>query len=132
MERIQAWFSYVNQCGNLDSDTANKPIYATTLYGIPQSAITRKSRVMGTVWTFNLSHQYSFQLLCISRMIERFGQDDCNWLLVELAIDKTTQEHHQQQQRSGSRANRLSIIAIPSAPEGKKKKKKKSQWPPTM
>lgn len=104
---------------SIDPDTANKVHYATTLYGIPHSAVTRKSRVMGTVWTFTLSHQYSFQLLCISRMIERFGQDDCNWLHVELAIDMTTQEHYQQQQQSESRAARLPITSISQAPEGK-------------
>ncbi|GAN06533.1 DNA methylase N-4 [Mucor ambiguus] len=94
--------------------TTNAPEYTTTLYGIPHSAIARNSRVMGTVWTFKPSHQYSFQILCISRMVNRFGQDDCNWLHVELAIDMTTQEHCQQQQDTESRADRLQITCNPS------------------
>lgn len=82
---------------NLDPDMVNN-YYSSTLYGIPSSAITRKSRVMGTVWTFNLSDQYSFPQLCISRMIERFGQDESNWLHVKLSIDSTTQGHYQKQE----------------------------------
>jgi len=103
----------------LGPNTANKPPFTTTLYGIPHSAIARNSRVMGTVWTFKLSHQYTFQLLCISRMIERFGQDDCNWLHVELTIDLTTQEHHQQQQKSRPHADKLPTSCTSSALEGK-------------
>ncbi|KAL9554525.1 hypothetical protein MBANPS3_002775 [Mucor bainieri] len=98
-----------------DPYMANEPHYTTTLYGIPYSAIARNSRVMGTVWTFNLSQQYSFQLLCISRMIERFGQDDCNWLHVELAIDVAVQNLHQQQQEWKSHAANPSGTCTPSA-----------------
>jgi hypothetical protein len=75
--------------------------YTSTLYGIPPSAITRKSRAMGTVWIFNLSNQYSFAQLCISRMIERFGQDECNWLHIKLLVDITIQEQYQKHE-SGS------------------------------
>lgn len=74
---------------------------------------------MGTVWTFKLSHQYSFQLLCIGRMIERFGRDDCNWLHVELTIDETSQKHQQQRQESGTTsADKLPITCTPSVMEG--------------
>ncbi|OAC98703.1 hypothetical protein MUCCIDRAFT_114945 [Mucor lusitanicus CBS 277.49] len=98
--------------------TNSKPLYTTTLYGVPHSAIPRNSRVMGTVWTFKLSHQYSFQLLCIGRMIERFGRDDCNWLHVELTIDETSQKHQQQRQESGTTsADKLPITCTPSVME---------------
>ncbi|KAI9470552.1 MAG: hypothetical protein EXX96DRAFT_491184 [Benjaminiella poitrasii] len=55
-----------------------------TLRGIPSSAILRKSRVMGTVWIFKPTTNYSLPQLCVSRMVERFGQDDSNWVHVEL------------------------------------------------
>lgn len=52
--------------------------------GIPSSAIARKSVVMGTVWIFKPTEKYSFQQLCVSRMVERFGRDEANWEQVEL------------------------------------------------
>ncbi|KAL0083611.1 hypothetical protein J3Q64DRAFT_1138071 [Phycomyces blakesleeanus] len=46
---------------------------------VPQSAISRKSVVMGTVWIFKPTDTHTFEQLCISRMLERFGKDDGNW-----------------------------------------------------
>lgn len=39
---------------------------------------------MGTVWVFKPTPAYKFSQLCISRMVERFGQDDHNWEHIEL------------------------------------------------
>lgn len=52
--------------------------------GVPSSAITRKSVVMGTVWVFRPNATYRFENLCVSRMVQRFGRDDTNWELVEI------------------------------------------------
>jgi hypothetical protein len=54
--------------------------------GIPSSAIMRKSVVMGTVWIFKPTRAYKFSKLCISRMVERFGKDDCNWEHIDLTF----------------------------------------------
>ncbi|KAI8638993.1 hypothetical protein BD408DRAFT_446320 [Parasitella parasitica] len=90
-----------------EPDIANS--YNITLYGIPPSAIVRKSRVMGTVWTFKPSTRYSFQLLCVSRMIERFGQDDCNWIHVEFVIDMSRREHDQLEESRSSEKLQMTI-----------------------
>ncbi|KAJ1969137.1 hypothetical protein H4R35_006223 [Dimargaris xerosporica] len=50
-----------------------------TVRTIPPSPIVRTSRPMGTVWTFLPNDQYSLAMLCLSRIVERFGMDDCNW-----------------------------------------------------
>ena len=39
---------------------------------------------MGTVWVFKPTDHYRFDQLCMSRMVERFGRDDTNWIQVEL------------------------------------------------
>ncbi|KAI8342076.1 hypothetical protein BC941DRAFT_415299 [Chlamydoabsidia padenii] len=64
-----------------------------TLRGVPSSAISRKSVVMGTVWVFRPKEQHSFSKLCMSRMVERFGKDDCNWEHVQFmftAVEENT------------------------------------------
>ncbi|KAK9722491.1 hypothetical protein K7432_002643 [Basidiobolus ranarum] len=61
-----------------------------TTRGIPYCPIARKSVVMGTVWTFKPSSQFSFVSLCTSRMVERFGKDGYNWeeIKIEFAQQK--------------------------------------------
>ncbi|KAI8997788.1 hypothetical protein BDB01DRAFT_714441 [Pilobolus umbonatus] len=59
-------------------------ILRRTQYGIPSSAISRKSVVMGTVWVFKPTETARFDQLCISRMVERFGKDDSNWEHIQL------------------------------------------------
>lgn len=34
---------------------------------------------MGTVWVFRPTEKLKFHDLCLSRMVERFGQDETNW-----------------------------------------------------
>ncbi|OBZ81845.1 hypothetical protein A0J61_10106 [Choanephora cucurbitarum] len=58
-----------------------------TIRGVPSSAITRKSVVMGTVWVFKPTDEYHFKDLCISRMVERFGKDESNWEHIEFESD---------------------------------------------
>ncbi|ORY92997.1 hypothetical protein BCR43DRAFT_496172 [Syncephalastrum racemosum] len=55
-----------------------------SIRGVPSSAITRKSVVMGTVWVFRPNATYRFENLCVSRMVQRFGRDDTNWELIEI------------------------------------------------
>lgn len=50
----------------------------------------RKSVVMGTVWVFKPTETYTFDKLCISRMVERFGKDDGNWEHIELQLFKVS------------------------------------------
>ncbi|KAI7898479.1 uncharacterized protein BX663DRAFT_555836 [Cokeromyces recurvatus] len=73
---------------NLDNDTSEIIEVRRTLRGVPSSAIMRKSRVMGTVWIFKPTTNYSFSQLCVSRMVERFGKDDGNWEYIELKLKK--------------------------------------------
>ncbi|KAJ1669406.1 hypothetical protein EV182_008780, partial [Spiromyces aspiralis] len=53
---------------------------------IPHCPIDRRSVVMGSVWTFNVHRKYPFPMLCMSRMVERFGRDDTDWEQVELEV----------------------------------------------
>ncbi|KAI8061150.1 hypothetical protein BC940DRAFT_336987 [Gongronella butleri] len=55
-----------------------------TMHGIPPSAVLRKSVVMGTVWVFKPTENYPFPNVCTSRVVERFGKDDCNWMHLSL------------------------------------------------
>lgn len=41
---------------------------------------------MGTVWLFKPSDRHSFEQLCTSRMVERFGKDESNWEHIELEV----------------------------------------------
>ncbi|CEP07971.1 hypothetical protein [Parasitella parasitica] len=43
------------------------------------------------------------------RMIERFGQDDCNWLHVELVTDMLSREHNQQEESGSSEGLQMKI-----------------------
>ncbi|ORX49517.1 hypothetical protein DM01DRAFT_1409486 [Hesseltinella vesiculosa] len=67
-----------------EEKVAEKVMIKQTMHGIPPSAISRKSVVMGTVWIFKPNDKYSFSKLCISRMVERFGRDDSNWLHLDM------------------------------------------------
>ncbi|KAJ2347059.1 hypothetical protein GGH91_001978, partial [Coemansia sp. RSA 2671] len=53
---------------------------------VPLSPIERKSVVMGSVWSFDRHHRYTFPQLCMSRMVERFGRDNSNWEHVDLIL----------------------------------------------
>ncbi|KAJ2490423.1 hypothetical protein IWW37_003164 [Coemansia sp. RSA 2050] len=53
---------------------------------VPLSPIERKSVVMGSVWSFDCHHRYTFPQLCMSRMVERFGRDNSNWEHVDLKL----------------------------------------------
>ncbi|KAJ2807195.1 hypothetical protein H4S07_003639, partial [Coemansia furcata] len=61
-------------------------VYERVLREVPPSPIERKSVVMGSVWTFDRHHRYTFPQLCMSRMVERFGRDAANWEHVDLAL----------------------------------------------
>ncbi|KAJ2868356.1 hypothetical protein GGH94_000196 [Coemansia aciculifera] len=60
--------------------------YERVLREVPPSPIERKSVVMGSVWTFDRHHRYTFPQLCMSRMVERFGRDNSNWEHVDLLL----------------------------------------------
>ncbi|KAI8339815.1 hypothetical protein BD560DRAFT_412468 [Blakeslea trispora] len=88
-----------------------------TIRGVPSSAITRKSVVMGTVWVFKPTEEHQFKDLCVSRMVERFGKDDGNWEHIEFEFDSLTNEpsstekpHHmaKSQEETSSESNPLS------------------------
>ncbi|RCH85744.1 hypothetical protein CU098_000026, partial [Rhizopus stolonifer] len=52
-----------------DTDIQDEVNVKRTVRGVPSSAIMRKSVVMGTVWIFKPTEAYSFDQLCISRMV---------------------------------------------------------------
>src|ERR1700710_190434 len=88
---------------------------------IPRSPIARKSVVMGTVWLFKPSSTHTFQQLCTSRMVERFGKDETNWEHVELdfisedeelAIPQTSTETNCELMSDGSEEPTLSSYEI--------------------
>ncbi|KAI8149976.1 hypothetical protein BJV82DRAFT_585375 [Fennellomyces sp. T-0311] len=74
----------VNRMISLEEDSGDHVRVTRTMRGIPSSAIARKSVVMGTVWVFKPTENYRFDQLCMSRMVERFGRDETNWLQIQL------------------------------------------------
>ncbi|KAI9498996.1 hypothetical protein BDB00DRAFT_753869 [Zychaea mexicana] len=74
----------VNRMISLKENTVDHVRVTRTMRGVPSSAIARKSVVMGTVWVFKPTEHYRFDRLCMSRMVERFGRDDTNWIQIEL------------------------------------------------
>ncbi|KAI8366507.1 hypothetical protein EDC96DRAFT_442841 [Choanephora cucurbitarum] len=79
-----------------------------TIRGVPSSAITRKSVVMGTVWVFKPTDEYHFKDLCISRMVERFGKDESNWEHIEFESDVSTKRKAKPQEDTSSSDDPLS------------------------
>ena len=70
-------------------DTEESKLKRTSIIrGVPSSAVTRKSVVMGTVWVFRPTETHSFDKLCVSRMVERFGKDDGNWEHIYLHLSQ--------------------------------------------
>ncbi|KAI0244201.1 hypothetical protein L0F63_007215, partial [Massospora cicadina] len=59
---------------------------------IPTYPIERSSVIMGTVWVFRPNPNYSFEKLCKSRMVERFGRDGTNWEEISLVFPKLKDE----------------------------------------
>ncbi|KAI7859297.1 hypothetical protein BDC45DRAFT_564763 [Circinella umbellata] len=74
----------VDRMISLEEESIDHVQVTKTSRGVPSSAIARKSVVMGTVWVFKPTDHYRFDQLCMSRMVERFGRDDTNWIQVEL------------------------------------------------
>ncbi|KAJ2817958.1 hypothetical protein GGI24_005244 [Coemansia furcata] len=75
-----------DECYAEHAETDAAVAYERVLREVPPSPIERKSVVMGSVWTFDRHHRYSFPQLCMSRMVERFGRDAANWEHVDLAL----------------------------------------------
>lgn len=83
------FFSFLNMSAFIDHVILESDVLEIdrTMYGVPSSAIMRKSVVMGTVWVFKPTEEHRFEKLCISRMVERFGKDDGNWEHIELVLE---------------------------------------------
>ncbi|KAL1919119.1 uncharacterized protein VTP21DRAFT_2501 [Calcarisporiella thermophila] len=69
-----------------------------TQHEIPSSPITRHSVIMGTVWTFKPTPEYSFVQLCSSRMVERFGKDatNCEKISLEFLVPQDNKDKNGQ------------------------------------
>ena len=79
----------------IDNSLQFVSIKSRTIRPIPQCPIDRKSVIMGSVWTFSpQTKQYTLPLLCMSRMVERFGRDGANWEQVELDILDPAPDSH--------------------------------------
>ncbi|KAI9265087.1 hypothetical protein BDA99DRAFT_507676 [Phascolomyces articulosus] len=79
---------------SLEEESIDHVRVTRTLRGVPSSAIARKSVVMGTVWVFKPTDYYRFDQLCMSRMVERFGRDDTNWVQIELDFISSYEFHN--------------------------------------
>lgn len=59
---------------------------------VPTYPIERSSVIMGTVWVFRPKPPHTFEQLCKSRMVERFGKNNTNWEEISLTFPKLKDE----------------------------------------
>ncbi|KAJ1984021.1 hypothetical protein H4R34_000929 [Dimargaris verticillata] len=89
-----------------------------TVRTIPSSPIVRTSRPMGTVWTFLPNDQYSLAMLCLSRIVERFGMDGCNWEEVTIRRQKPAFNPTASPIVDASHVNQSSVQELEAGPTG--------------
>ncbi|ORX89491.1 hypothetical protein K493DRAFT_340603 [Basidiobolus meristosporus CBS 931.73] len=94
----------------LVTDGIHEMTITETVRGIPYCPIARKSVVMGTVWTFKPSAEFSFVSLCTSRMVERFGKNGYNW--EEIRIEFAKQNDRLQESRMVETQNGITISRL--------------------
>ncbi|KAJ2889051.1 hypothetical protein FB639_000194 [Coemansia asiatica] len=82
---------YLESESNVQSPLMAISVAQRILRQVPPSPINRKSVVMGSVWTFERHAVHSFSQLCMSRMVERFGRDLCNWEQIDLELKNLSQ-----------------------------------------